>query len=123
LIVIPVFDTNILIDYLNENQQARDELSRYPSARISIITWVEVLVGAKSPEEERLLEEFLKRFMVIDFDAKIAITTVILRTAYRLRFQDAAIWATAKAYNALLITRDVKGFSAMEPDIRVPYQL
>ncbi|MFO0812102.1 MAG: PIN domain-containing protein [Gemmatales bacterium] len=119
--MIPVFDTNILIDYLNQNEQAKEELRRNPLARISVITWVEVMVGAKNSAEESHLEEFLKRFTVIDFDAKIATTTVLLRTAYRLRFQDAAIWATAKAYNALLITRDVKGFSALEPDIRVPY--
>ena len=49
----PVFDTNILIDYLAGKQPAKDELSRFPRARISIITWMEVMVGATGKDARR----------------------------------------------------------------------
>jgi predicted nucleic acid-binding protein len=42
-----LFDTNILIDYLNAVPEARDELLRYEQQAISIITWMEVLIGAR----------------------------------------------------------------------------
>ena len=41
-----LFDTNILIDYLNAVPQARSELQRYTEKAISIITWMEVMAGA-----------------------------------------------------------------------------
>ena len=41
-----LFDTNILIDFLHEVAAARDELHRYEDKAISIITWMEVLIGA-----------------------------------------------------------------------------
>ena len=41
-----LLDTNILIDYLRGVGAARTELGRYQDKAISIITWMEVLVGA-----------------------------------------------------------------------------
>ena len=41
-----LFDTNILVDYLNAVPKARTELQRYPEKAISIISWMEVMVGA-----------------------------------------------------------------------------
>jgi hypothetical protein len=40
-----LFDTNILIDYRNGVVAARDEIARYPRPSISLITWMEVLLG------------------------------------------------------------------------------
>ena len=40
-----LFDTNILIDHLNAIPQAREEIGRFESRAISIITWMEVMVG------------------------------------------------------------------------------
>ncbi len=41
-----VFDTNILIDYLNGFKQAKKELSLYEEKLISVITRIEVMTGA-----------------------------------------------------------------------------
>jgi hypothetical protein len=35
-----LFDTNILIDYLNAVPAARDELQRHAKKAVSIITWM-----------------------------------------------------------------------------------
>ena len=48
-----LFDTNILIDYLNAVPQARAELSLHPDKAISIITWMEVMVGAEPDSKGR----------------------------------------------------------------------
>lgn len=119
----PVLDTNILIDYLLGKAAAREELARYPEARVSVVTWIEVMVGARGEREEAFLRQFLARFEVVNLNAAVAETTAMLRSCYRLRLPDAAIWATAKLTNSVLVTRNTKDFPAEEPDIRVPYQL
>ncbi|HWY87123.1 MAG TPA: type II toxin-antitoxin system VapC family toxin [Gemmataceae bacterium] len=118
-----VFDTNILIDYLAGKQPAKDELERYPQPRISIITWIEVMVGAKDKSEETSVREFLNSFETVPLDEPVAETAVQLRRHHRLRLPDTLIWATAKTREALLITRNTRDYPEGEPDIRFPYTL
>ncbi|MFZ0218725.1 MAG: hypothetical protein WAL30_00750 [Candidatus Aquirickettsiella sp.] len=47
-----LFDTNILVDYLNAVSQARDELGRYQDKAISVVTWMEVMVGTTAATEK-----------------------------------------------------------------------
>lgn len=119
----PVFDTNILIDYLNGIAEAARELDRYPAAAISTITWMEVMHGAEGESEEKTLRSFLARFQQVAVDPAIAETAFLLRRRQRIRLPDAIIWATARRQGTLLITRDTKDFPEEEPDIRVPYRL
>jgi len=117
-----LFDTNILIDYLNAVPEARDELLRYEQRSISIITWMEVLIGAK-PEVEIGTRAFLTGFAVISVDDEIAERAVALRKAHRIELPDATIWATADVHSMLLITRNIKDFPKGMPDIRIPYEI
>jgi hypothetical protein len=119
---VAVFDTNILIDFLNGIEPARAELDRFDKAVISLITWIEVMVGAR-PSEEQRLRAFLDRFECVPLDAGIAEITVALRRQHRLRLPDAMIWATACARDAVLITRNTRDFPADQPGLRVPYRL
>lgn len=119
---VAVFDTNILIDFLNGIEPARAELARFDKAVISLITWIEVMVGARPGEEQRL-RAFLDRFECVPLDAGIAEITVEVRRRYRLRLPDAMIWATARARDAVLITRNTRDFPADQPGLHVPYQL
>ncbi len=43
-----LLDTNILIDYLNGVKSAKIELERFEDKAISVITWMEVMVGTAS---------------------------------------------------------------------------
>ena len=61
-IVKALFDTNILIDYLNAVPEARAELSLYAEKAISIITWMEVMVGGRGKVSRRRRAEFLGGF-------------------------------------------------------------
>jgi hypothetical protein len=77
---IAVFDTNIVIDALNGLEQADKEYQRYQQVYISLITWMEVMVGAK--EGDRLTEDFLRMyFVVLPITQEIAEQTVIQATA------------------------------------------
>ena len=118
--VTPLFDTNI--DYLNAVPQARAELQHYPKKAISIITWMEVMVGAGN-DVESATRVFLKGFDVIALDETIAERAVDLRRNHRIKLPDAVIWATAQTKAMLLVTRKTKDFSADDPSVRLPYKL
>lgn len=115
-----LFDTNILIDYLNAIPEARDELSRYERRAISIISWMEVLIGA-APEVEAATRGFLNGFKIIAVDSAVAEGAVRLRQLHRIKLPDAIIWSTADTHSLLLVTRNTKDFPATHPGIRVPY--
>ncbi|MGF1643897.1 MAG: type II toxin-antitoxin system VapC family toxin [Thiotrichales bacterium] len=117
-----VFDTNILIDYLNGIPEARAEIWQFDRPMISPITWMEVLVGA-SIDEEPVVRRFLDRFVVVGLDTAVAEKAVAIRREHRLRLPDAIIWATAKVSSALLITRNTRDFPEADPSIRVPYRI
>lgn len=117
-----LFDTNILIDYLNGIELAREELERFPEALISVITWTEVMVGTK-PEEEIAVRKFLARFKQVPIDQKVAERAVLIRLKTRIRLPDAIIRASAELENALLVSRNTKDFPEGEPWVRVPYKI
>ncbi|MFD2252101.1 hypothetical protein FHS82_003518 [Pseudochelatococcus lubricantis] len=117
-----LFDTNILIDHLNAVPEARAEIERFESRAISIITWMEVMVGASADlvEPTRL---FLEGFKVVALDDEIASRAVELRRAHRIKLPDAVIWATAQTAGRLLVTRNTKDFPPDDPGVREPYAL
>jgi predicted nucleic acid-binding protein len=118
-----LFDTNVLIDYLNGIEAAKTELARYERPAISVISWIEVLVGAKAATESET-RKFLSGFERLELTEAIADRAVALRRARkRLRIPDAIILATARVESLLLVTRNSKDFPADEPGIRVPYRV
>jgi hypothetical protein len=116
-----LFDTNILIDYLNGQEPAQRELGRCPRRLISVVTWMELLVGGHNDAETDVLEMFMRDFEVVDITRAVAREAVNIRRTHRLRLPDAIIWASARANSALLVTRNTKVFPATEPDVRRPY--
>ena len=120
--VIAVFDTNIVIDALNGVEVADAEYGRYDRVLISVITWIEAMVGATDDEEA--VRDFLSsRFEVAPLDESVAAATIIIRRSRRLRLPDAIIFATAQVYHAVLVTRNTKDFDPAWGDIRVPYAI
>ncbi len=117
-----VFDTNILIDYLNGIEAARSELLQYSIRQISIITFIEVLVGATDPEEERAIRGFLSSFEILDLAKEVAAETVLIRKNLRLKIPDAIVYATARTQGCILVSRNTEDFKEEWPDVRVPYQ-
>lgn len=120
--MLAVFDTNIVIDALNGVDEADVEYSRYERVLISRITWMEVLVGAEGDDSQ--LRDFLEtHFDIAPLDLAVAESAVQIRREHRLRLPDAIILATAKANQAVLVTRNTKDFNPDWGDIRLPYSL
>lgn len=117
-----LFDTNILIDYLTAVPEARRELQRYTEKAVSIVTWMEVMVGTRD-DLEAATRSFLKSFEVIIVDALIAERAVNLRRSHRIKLPDAIVWATAQVHAMLLVTRNTKDFPDDDPGIRAPYRI
>ena len=103
-----VFDTNVLVDYLRGIDDARVELERHQEWTVSLVTWMELLVGACDEEEEVVIRAFLGRFEVADIDRRTAEEAVRLRRSRRMRLPDAIVWATARERQAVLVTRNTK---------------
>lgn len=121
-VVKALFDTNIIIDYLNGVGQTKLELALYSDKAISVITWMEIQVGT-TPDDQQVVDQFLRAFTVVPIDGHMALKAVVLRKATKIKLPDAIIWATAQVQERLLITRNVKDFSPSAPDVRVPYVL
>lgn len=117
-----VFDTNILIDFLNAIPEAREELSRYDKKFISIVSWMEVMIGTDAQVEART-RAFLGNFTIIELQKDVATRAVELRKEYRMKLPDAIIWASADIESAILVTRNTKDFPDTMPGIRIPYTL
>ncbi len=117
-----LLDTNILIDFLRGVPAARDEIARYEDRAISIVTWMEVMVGAPAVADSGT-RDFLGGFELVELDAAVADRAVRLRRQHRMKLPDAIVWASAQVGSMLLITRDEKGFPADDPGVRIPYRV
>ncbi|MEY3782601.1 MAG: hypothetical protein RIS97_779 [Pseudomonadota bacterium] len=120
-----LFDTNILIDYLNGIPAAKTELDRYTGKdekAISVVTWMEVLVGT-TPETDNVTRGFLAGFQSLAIDAPVASRSVEIRKSHKIKLPDAIVWATAQVHGRILVTRNTKDFAEDAPGVRVPYRL
>jgi len=117
-----LFDTNILIDYLNGVPEAKAELDQFEQKAICVITWMEVMVGT-TPETAAGTQAFLADFEHLTIDDRVAERAVYIRQTKRVKLPDAIVWAAAQVNDRLLVTRNTKDFSASEPGVRIPYQI
>ena len=117
-----LFDTNILIDYLNGVPAARKELDLYESCAVSIVTWMEVMCGG-DVEVEATTRAFLNRFTVLPASEGVAERAVKLRRERHLKLPDAIILATSLDTGLMLVTRNTKDFGGKLPGVRHPYRI
>jgi len=118
-----LLDSNILIDYLNGIRPAADVIGKAEATSISRVSWIEVLVGAESPDQTKALKAWLARFSIIEIDADVSDRAIELRRSHRLRLPDLLIWASAQVHGLILVSRNTRDFPADQPGIHVPYRL
>ena len=116
----PFFDSNIVIDWLNDSQAATNELERYPRHRISRIVWTEILAGEPLETRDKI-QQLISPFEVVELDSRIALAAADIRYRMRIKLLDAYIFASAQVNGSILVTRNTKDFPAHMPGIRVPY--
>jgi predicted nucleic acid-binding protein len=118
-----LFDTNIVIDALKGIDAANKEYQRYETVYISLISWIEVMVGTNNFDELMTRDFLQQHFIVLPITLPIAELAVKIRQQRRIKLPDALIQSTAQIYNTILVTRNSKDFPETEPNIRIPYQL
>jgi predicted nucleic acid-binding protein len=118
-----VFDTNILIDYLNGIDAAAQTLDSVDAPLISRITWMEVLTGAEDDADKDTVRMFLNGFQIVELGKHIAETAVVLRRERHLRLPDAIILACAVTEGCKLFTRNTRDFNPAWHEIHEPYRL
>ena len=117
-------DTNIVIAYLNGNQDVANQLkARVPEVAISSIVLAELLYGARlSARSERnltKLEETAQLIGVAPFDRASADAYARLRIVLRAKGRptgelDALIAAVALAHRAVFVTHNPRHFEHIE---------
>jgi predicted nucleic acid-binding protein len=115
-----LFDTNIILDHIKGIDSAMLELGRYADRAISIVSFIEVLVGT-TPSTETAERGLLGQFQIIPLDNDVAEEAAALRRTHRMKLPDAIIWASARRQGRLLVTRNTKDFPAGDPGVRNPY--
>lgn len=118
-----LFDTNIIIDYLGGEEKSLNEIEIYQERYISIITYMEVLVGINNSEEFYNVKEYLLSLNIVHIDQSISDMAIEVRKKYKLKIPDALIMASAQKIGAILVTRNSKDFDTSIPIVRIPYQL
>ena len=121
---LALFDTNILIDWLDGVDEASDELLSYSPAVISAINWMEVACDL-TPAEITILNKFLRDsdIDVIHTSESIMIKAAQLRGTTRKKLPDCIIRATAETLGCLVVTRNPSDFGGEGPMVRVPYDI
>jgi len=122
-----LFDTDILIEYLRETDEAVAFLEgREENFMLSTITIAELFTGVRTAMEESTLERFLLGFDAISVSDRIAKRGGLLRHEYSpshgTGLADALIATTALESQTLLVTFNAKHYPMLPSDkILVPY--
>ena len=114
-------DTSIIIDLFGNVAQAEPELRRYTDRAISIVTWMELVVGLRDSEKE-MMEIVEANFTLLPLTQAVAEETVFVRRSTKLKLADAIILATAHVDKRTLLTRNTRDFTPGR-FVRIPYKL
>lgn len=118
-----LLDSTITIDHLNGVPGSGAAIAMWRLPAVSIMTWMEVMAGAATVDQEDALRAYLGRFPLVGLSGAIANDAFRLRRDRRLKLPDAIILATARYLKVPLLTRNTKDFDATEPGIIVPYRI
>jgi Predicted nucleic acid-binding protein, contains PIN domain len=116
-----VFDSDVLIDFLQGVPAARAELARYRRPLCSIVSFMELLAGARDEAERKAAEALLASLGRVELTEAVARRAVELRRSLRLKLPDAVVLASAETEGCILVTRNTHDFPANDPRVRFPY--
>ncbi len=114
-----LIDTDVLIWVLRGNEKAARLIDDTPVRRVSVITFMELLQGARDKRESRLIKAFLTDlgFLALPVNENISHRAAIYIEEYALssglRTADALIAATAAEHGLALSTGDRTHYRAI----------
>ena len=118
-----LLDSNILIDLLRGEAQALAWIEAHSGkTSISVISWMEILVGCHDDELDTV-EPWLSSFPRLELTQAIAREAVACRRNLGLKIPDAIILATARCHRLQLVTHNTRDFPESLGGVQVPYRL
>lgn len=91
---------------------------------LSVINQIELLGYNGTPKEMKPLEDFIQYSNILPLSEDVALKTIELRKAYKIKLPDAIIAATAIVFNLTLFTRNIADFDKIEGlTCRNPHQI
>jgi predicted nucleic acid-binding protein len=116
-----IVDTDILIDTGRDVEDAvksLETLGQTNRLALSVVTQMELIIGCRNKGELLLLNDFLKRFLVIKIDWEVSDLAVDLLKQYRLShgllIADALIAATVMVHDARLASKNQRDYRFIE---------
>lgn len=115
-----IFDTDILIWYLRGNIKAARAIDAEEARNISIVTYMELLQGAKNKQETHEIKGFLKDFgfstlpMSENIGHRASIYVEEYALANAIGVADALVAATAVEENEVLFSAKTKHFKCVK---------
>ncbi len=118
-------DSDVLIDVARGKEAAINHLDLLPEEwSISVVTSMEVVIGARDKTDLRKMDEFLAAIPMVPLKAGIGTRACELLKGYAkshgLRILDAMIAATAIEEGKTLVTRNRKHFR-MIPNLKLDF--
>ncbi len=114
-----LFDTDVLIWSLRGNQRAARMIDRADQLELSVVSYMELLHGARDKNDLRLTKAYLADlgFSIIPLSENIGHRAAIYLEEYGLKSNlgvpDALIAATAAEMDAVLCTGNTKDYRAI----------
>jgi predicted nucleic acid-binding protein len=115
-----LIDSDVLIWHTRGHEQAKARLAQIDPWQISTITYLELAQGCRNKEELQRVKRglALKKTRIIPITPAVCERAMALIDAYALseglRLADALIAATAVEHGLILLTGNIKHFSAMQ---------
>ncbi len=114
-----LLDTNVLVHIIDGTRQPKQLFEKETDLAISIVSWMEFMVG-RSYTEELTAREFLSNFQVIEISQEIAEEAVRVRGRTRAKLPDSVIYATALVNGRTLLTYNTRDFQAGMALVEIP---
>ena len=125
------FDTNIIVDHLAGRPQGTAAIQSVHDHHVSVITFMEVLSGCHTDEDQQQARELFGIFTVHNLSETITEQSISIRREgipgliqsqpKRPKLPDCIIFATSLQNQGVLYTRNTKDFHQGIDGIHIPY--
>lgn len=126
-----LFDSTVIIDYLRGNLKTAEYINKRfqknQPVPISVVTYAELLIGAKNKKDQIKLDKTLRSFTSVAITQEISELAIMLIKKFTLShgilILDAFIAATSLAHHYSLVTANIKHFQMIKELSIIPWPI